>query len=184
MAANLPSSFASAAAGQTRDDTRQAFGRNDSTDWSRKLNGTGTFRRTSTSLNAQAQNHQNAVTPIKSQGTQMPPTHTSQTWRAQSVPEGRFSKEELLHIFRTQRAAGELDKGVDGLLFEDFAAANHCDDALPGWARKADDHKSAPAVTVCWHPSASSLPLNLEPVSPEESEVCVKPRSSCQTQDF
>lgn len=87
------------------------------------------------------------------------------------MSEARFSKDELLQIFRSQRASGELDKHVDSLLLGELAAATHHDDALPGWTQRAEDQRSAPNVSLCWDDTASSHPLSLEDMTREEHEV-------------
>ncbi|CCT73566.1 uncharacterized protein FFUJ_09630 [Fusarium fujikuroi IMI 58289] len=171
MPTNLPSSFASAAAGQNansrggRADGRGAtFG-----DWARRdgrsTNGTLTFRRSST-------------TPLGQPSSQPPPStdHAVQHPTAESpvsaspstyeLPPARYTKEDLLEMYRPQRLADDPTR-----LFATGWNPGQMNGHTPrGWGKSNDNHiPQEPGA--CWDDSGDSTPMGLQDMSLEEKEA-------------
>ncbi|KAH6989318.1 hypothetical protein BKA56DRAFT_476885 [Ilyonectria sp. MPI-CAGE-AT-0026] len=173
MPSNLPSSFASAAAGQnTNRDSRggRADGRGaNSGDWARRegrsTNGTLTFRRSST-------------TPL-GQPSSQPPTsidHAVQflagveTSMAQPLTQelgpARYTKDDLLDMFRPQKGHDTSSR-----LFIPGWNPGHVNGHPPrGWGKTNDNHiPQEPGA--CWDQIGDSTPMGLQDLSLEEKEA-------------
>jgi len=81
----------------------------------------------------------------------------------------RYSKDQLLDIFRQQRDAGELDTNLSDLYVgEGEALINGASTAK--WGRR--DENDDMAENVCWEKQGSILPLGLVDMTEDEREVC------------
>lgn len=89
-----------------------------------------------------------------------------------STVDSRYSKEDLLSIFKGQRDSGALAKNMgDHFLaswdpHDDTAATNGA------WAKKEDQKDSPPGPEVCWDYLGHYEPLGLIDMTEEEREVC------------
>ncbi|KAG5978797.1 hypothetical protein E4U55_005912 [Claviceps digitariae] len=173
MTSNLPSSFASAAAGQNanrdsrggRGDGRGVIG----ADWSRRdgrsANGTLTLRRSSTTPIGQASQQ----TPSVDNAVQPPAANETISAQAPSLESGyvRYSKDDLLSIYRSQKAGDDPSRlFISGW---DPSQVNGSSNAR-GWG-KANDSHIPQEPGACWHPNGETTPMGLHELSAEEKEA-------------
>ncbi|KAF4507763.1 hypothetical protein G6O67_004226 [Ophiocordyceps sinensis] len=172
MPSNLPSSFASAAAGQNanrdsrvgRGDGRGASGG----DWSRRdgrsANGTLTFRRSSTTPTGHASNpfppHDNAVQPL---GIDETPTVQLQNYE---LGPSRYTKDELLDMFRSQNPADDSSH----LFMSGWNPTSLNGGGSRGWG-KSGDNPVPQEPGACWDQNGDTAPMGLLDLSPEEKEA-------------
>ncbi|KAI0127234.1 gyf domain-containing protein [Xylariales sp. AK1849] len=160
MPSNLPSSFASAAAGQnsTRDGRSgsRTDGRgNTSGEWPRtgRPNGTLTFRRPSTTPSSHQMNSADLVQP--------PAT------MAENAPQ-RYTRDQLLAIFDS---APQPDVSSLFLQGWNLGHVNGNSTATRGWGKSNDSHVQPQEPDLCWNASATTRPSNLRDMSAEEKEL-------------
>ncbi|KAF4966569.1 hypothetical protein FSARC_5811 [Fusarium sarcochroum] len=174
MPINLPSSFASAAAGQNtnprgaRTDGRGAT----SGDWARRdgrsTNGTLTFRRSSTTPLGQPSSQpplstDHAVQPPSAESPVTPMTASASTYE---LPPARYTKEDLLDMFRPQKPADDATR-----LFASGWNPGQVNGHTPrGWGKSNDNHiPQEPGA--CWDQSGDVTPMGLHDMSLEEKEA-------------
>ncbi|RBR24438.1 uncharacterized protein FIESC28_02729 [Fusarium coffeatum] len=173
MPTNLPSSFASAAAGQNTTSARGAridVRGNTSGDWARRdgrsANGTLTFRRSSTTPIGQPSSQ---PPPSTDHAVQPPATAESPVTASDStyeLPPARYTKEELIDIYRSQKPAVD----VSHLLAPGWNPGQVNGHAPRGWGKPNDNHiPQEPGA--CWDDSGDSTPMGLQDMSMEEREV-------------
>ncbi|KAL8347594.1 hypothetical protein RB598_001099 [Gaeumannomyces tritici] len=170
MPSQLPSSFASAAAGQSSRDSRGGRdGRGGgSGEWSRRdgrsTNGTMTFRRSST-------------TPFNNQSTSQPPPPAdgpapqAQPTPADAVPfDGslRYTKEQLLEIYKVSDTGTAAN--VESLFVAGWTPAPVSGSAARNWGKGNESHVPQDP-SVCWDTSGTVKPIGLQDMSAEEKEV-------------
>ncbi|KAG6004266.1 hypothetical protein E4U21_001278 [Claviceps maximensis] len=172
MTSNLPSSFASAAAGQNanrdsrggRGDGRGVIG----ADWSRRdgrsANGTLTLRRSSTTPIGQASQQ---TMPVDN-AVQQPAANETIPAQTLSHESGyvRYSKDDLLGIFRTQKAGDDPSR----LFISGWDPSQVNGGNARGWG-KANDGHIPQEPGACWHMNGETTPMGLHELSPEEKEV-------------
>ncbi|PVH99704.1 hypothetical protein DM02DRAFT_614780 [Periconia macrospinosa] len=163
-----PTSFASAAAGTSRAE---------SADWSRRANGaTQTFRRPSHATTPSASTSQPA--PRDPTGAQNAPSTTPSVYvpphalRNGSAAEGRYSRDQMLHLFRAQRASDDINQGLSDLYVGSWEPNVPNGTSGASWGRK-DDHgrDGASGVDLCWDKDGNIVPLSLTDMTDEEREV-------------
>ncbi|PSR78785.1 hypothetical protein BD289DRAFT_485863 [Coniella lustricola] len=179
---NLPSSFASAAAGQNSGRDRNS-GRGDSrasssSDWLRRdgrSNGTAILRRSSTTpFNNYSQSANPATAAIDS--SYPPAVSESPVASAHSFPPtadsqaGKYCQEELLEVARAV-AAGSQAVDVSSLLMEGFQPGGHVNGHSSRAWGKPTETSSHNDPTVCWNNDGSSIPLGLQDMSIDEKEL-------------
>jgi PERQ amino acid-rich with GYF domain-containing protein len=143
----------------------------------RRTNGaTQTFRRPShaTSLSGSTAHSASRDAPVSqnasSSGVYVPPH--AQPGRNGSYAEGRFSREQLTQLFKTQRDNDELTDGLSNLSMGvlEQHAANGVSSA--SWGRNHDHSRDAQSgVDQCWDRDGSIEPLSLRDLTDEEREV-------------
>ncbi|KAL3960577.1 hypothetical protein ACCO45_005694 [Purpureocillium lilacinum] len=172
MPTNLPSSFASAAAGQNANRDSRGGGMMEGAaggDWSRRdgrsANGTLTFRRSST-------------TPIAGQASNPPPPsenavqHPSIDESAAAQPviyeagSARYSKDELLDIFRTQK----LGDGPSRLFIPGWDPSSINGSSGRAWGKSSDNHVPQ-EPNLCWEQTGETLPMGVQDLTVEEKDV-------------
>ncbi|KAL4978522.1 hypothetical protein BDW66DRAFT_129760 [Aspergillus desertorum] len=167
MPTPLPSSFASAAAGNTQDASRRGDGTTGG-EWSRtRMNGaTQTFRRPSVATNpSHTRDATSAATPTG--GTY--PTHMSS--RNGAAADTRYSKEQLLDLYKAQRDSGVLNKNVADYFVADWNPHIETPTANGAWGKR-DDHKDNPiGPEVCWDHGGQVEPLGLVDMTEGEKET-------------
>ncbi|KAK4180659.1 hypothetical protein QBC36DRAFT_319794 [Triangularia setosa] len=170
MPSGLPSSFASAAAGQTRDsrgngraDAGRAAG---SSEWPRS-NGTRTFRRPSTTPSNQ-NSASNPADLLQSSVSDMPPYSNSQPVYGDATgPGAKYTRDELLDIYKNFQPI-KMDASS---LFEPNWNPGHVNGSHPSarqWGKGGDSGHTPQDPTVCWDADGSVKPIGLEEMTEEE----------------
>ncbi|MCJ1245766.1 hypothetical protein MMC30_002970 [Trapelia coarctata] len=182
MPSQLPTSFASAAApnGVSEGTTngRSNMRGEGSGDWSRaRINGaTQTFRRPSvaTSMSHQRDGSQ-SNNPSASSGVYVPPhlnsNYQSTFTRNSSTVDARYSKEQLLDLFRAQGESGSLPKNAAEHLIEGWNPIATGSAGNGTWNRRDDYKDGNSGPEICWDHEGSIQPLGLIDMSEEEKEL-------------
>ncbi|KAK2594593.1 kinesin-like protein [Conoideocrella luteorostrata] len=172
MPSNLPSSFASAAAGQNanrdsrggRGDGRGATGG----DWSRRdgrsANGTLTLRRSSTTPIGQPLHS----APSIDNAVQHPAAVEATSAQPSSYDYGaiRYSKEDLLGVFRSQNAGDDPSR----LFISGWDPSQVNGGSVRGWG-KANDTCVPQEPGACWDQQGDTTPIGLHGLSADEKEA-------------
>ncbi|KAK8119970.1 uncharacterized protein PG998_004596 [Apiospora kogelbergensis] len=157
-------SFASAAAGQNRDSRNgtRADGRgSNSGEWSRQgrsINGTLTFRRSSTTP-SQSMSQSNVPSEAVPSSTAPPESH---------VP-SQYSREQMLAVYDHLEPSGDASS-----LFVSGWNPGHVNGnstATRGWGNRNDTHVLPQEPDLCWDASASTIASNLRDLTAEESDL-------------
>lgn len=152
---NLPSSFASAAAGQNS----QRDGRNNNSgEWSRsgRLNGTLTFRRPSTTPSQSISSQPAPADAVQSLGTTVDSTQR------------KYTRDELLHLFDSAPPADVSSLFVEGW---NPGHVNGSNTATRGWGKSGESHVQPQEPDLCWDPSSGSIPSSLRNLTEEEHDL-------------
>ncbi|KAI9830608.1 MAG: hypothetical protein M1826_004634 [Phylliscum demangeonii] len=185
MPAQAPTSFASAAAGGMNQDGSARSIRADSAgplDWPRpRTNGTGTatFRRPSVAAVASQSNNLPPAIPASSHvpgpGAYVPPHHFQNSPARNGVmTDSRFSKQQLLGMYKAQKDAGELGRNTADLFMAGWQAGGVGAGGAPSWTQKEDAGRdSAPGPDLCWDFDGRISPLGLVEMSEEEKMLFV-----------
>lgn len=144
----------------------------------RRTNGaTQTFRRpshaTTPSGSTTHSSSRDASAPQNSShpGVYVPPH--AQPGRNGSSGDGRYSRDQLAHLFRTQQDSGDLNDALSTLYMGTWEP--HATNGASGasWGRKEDHGREAQSgVDQCWDRDGSILPLSLADMTDDEKEVC------------
>lgn len=139
-----------------------------------RINGaTQTFRRPSVATNPthtrESSHAASASTPTS--GAYVPP-HMSSNSLSSGVRNGdaRYSKDQLIDLYKVQRESGSLGKNV-----EDYFVADWDPHMVPtpvngAWGKR-DDHKTSAGPEVCWDHNGQAEPLSLSDMTDSEKEV-------------
>lgn len=139
------------------------------------MNGaTQTFRRpslaTNTSHNRDSNQATSASTSTPTSAAYIPPHLNSQS-RNGSTGDSRYSKEQLLNIYKSQREAGTLGKNVEELFVADWNPLEETPSVNGAWGKR-EDHKDTPVgPEVCWDHEGQFEPLGLIDMNDDEKEV-------------
>jgi len=140
------------------------------------MNGaTQTFRRPSVATNAphhrDSSQPASASTPVGS--AYIPPHMSSNTSSIARNGDSRYSKEELLELYKSQRDVGSLSKNVEEYFVADWDPHTVSAPANGAWGKR-DDHKNNSAgPEVCWDHGGQVEPLGLTGMTENEREVGV-----------
>jgi len=105
--------------------------------------------------------------PTPGSGAYVPP-HISAS-RNGTVSDMRYSKDQLLDLYRQQRDAGELNTHISDLYIgEGDALVNGASTAKWGRRDESDDM----AESICWDKQGNILPMGLMDMTDDEREVC------------
>jgi PERQ amino acid-rich with GYF domain-containing protein len=139
------------------------------------MNGaTQTFRRPSVATNLShtrdSSQPMSASTPTSA--AYIPP-HLSSSYQPRngSTADSRYSKEQLLSIFKTQRDSGSLGKNMGDHF---LAAWNPLEDSSStngAWGKREDQKDPSSGPEVCWDHLGLHGPLALSDLTDEEREV-------------
>ncbi|OCK84296.1 hypothetical protein K432DRAFT_378700 [Lepidopterella palustris CBS 459.81] len=170
-----PSTFASAAAGNSTNSARTDSGG----DWSRRANGnTQTFRRSShattlsgsTLTGSSREGSASQNTSTSNTGVYVPP-HVHSSRNGSSV-ESRYSKDQLMHIFKSQKDPDDINDGLSSLYVGTWEPHISNGTSSASWGRKEDLTKeSQTGVDICWDHDGSSYPVGLNELTEEEKET-------------
>ena len=136
---------------------------------------TQTFRRSSTATSLSQQRDGNQITnsPQSSGGNVYVPPHLNANFQSYgrngSSADTRYSKDQLLDLFRSQAKAGSFNNNVNDLLLDGWSPTPNGTNNS-GWGRK-DDHKESTGPEICWDHSGSVQPISLSEMTVEEKEV-------------
>ncbi|KAJ3553405.1 hypothetical protein NPX13_g10893 [Xylaria arbuscula] len=181
MATNLPSTFASAAAGQNSNRDARSGSRGDgrgnaSGEWSRPartMNGTLTFRRTSTTPSSQALNQQNMSEPVSAPDdpsiiAAMPVGSTV----VEDAAPRRYSRDDMLSMFsHVQQDLRSHQPDVSAFFVSGWNPGHANGISARGWGKSTDSHVLPQEPDICWDTSASTKPIGLEEMTSEEREA-------------
>lgn len=154
MPSQMPSSFASAAAGSR--DPRSARGDGSSGDWGRnnRTNGTVTLRRSSTTPFAKS-----------SSGSAPLPTPTEVPYSTNSE---RYGKNQLLDIFRAQENLEASNRDVASLFAANWNPNSNGTNGR-GWG--VHDSRDSNGPDICWDANGSVHPIGLDEMTESEKEI-------------
>lgn len=164
---STPTSFASAAAGQSRRPGDE---------WSRRdgrsVNGTMTFRRTATSAtNPQSTSGSDAAAPS------MAPTepHTAQPPLPTFDGSLRYSRDDLIDIYKG------VSLGAVNELYVNGWDPTQTQSAQRGWG-KSSEGTIPQDPTVCWEPNGSVRPVGIHEMTDQEKEMFLDVNSTLKPQ--
>lgn len=93
----------------------------------------------------------------------------------------RYSKEQLLEIYRIQKESGNTNGDVSHLLHPDFDPWQvNGTNGRASWG-KSSDGRDTYGPNVCWDKQASNEPITLQPMTDEEKSVRNSPSPSCSS---
>ena len=131
----------------------------------RGTNGTLTLRRSSTTPFAQSSS-QDAPLPTPIETPQQPSTLYENNENA------RYSKDQLLDMYKTYRESGSTNADVARLLHPEFDPWQvNGTNGRASWG-KSTDGRDTYDPTVCWDKQGSNEPILLHRMSEEEKAVC------------
>lgn len=133
--------------------------------------GTLTLRRSSTNpfgaSHQTSQSEATASTPI----SELPPSQPYSINVNEGQGDRRYSKSEILEIFRAQQG-NEISNGDVSRLFANNWDPGHSNGANGrGWGKSNDSHNNSSGPEACWNESGSTLPIALEGMTDEEKNV-------------
>lgn len=170
----LPSSFASAAAGINQDPKKDG---GMGGEWTRsRMNGaTQTFRRPSVATNlshTRDSSNQPGTASTPTSAAYIPP-HISSSYQSRngSTGDSRYSKEDLLNIFRGQRDSGALGKQMGDHFLASWNPLEEAPATNGAWGKKEDQKESPPGPEVCWDYLGLHEPLGLIDMTEDEREL-------------
>ncbi|KAH8705162.1 hypothetical protein BGW36DRAFT_366987 [Talaromyces proteolyticus] len=155
MPSPLPSSFASAAAGNNQDSRRDG---SVGGEWTRsRMNGaTQTFRRPSVATN------------LSHSRDSSQPIYQS---RNGSASDSRYSKEQLLNIFKNQRDSGTLGKNMGDHFLATWNPLEETSTTNGAWMKREDQKDAPSGPEVCWDHLGLHGPLGLTDLTEDEREL-------------
>ncbi|KAL8827399.1 MAG: hypothetical protein Q9170_007029, partial [Blastenia crenularia] len=177
MPSPFTSSFASAAAGNANNDNPSSRARGEgSGDWSRsRVNGaTTTFRRPSLATN---QSHQrevsqnNASSTTQNSGVYVPPHMNSNYHTRGGASDTRYSRDQLLDMFRTQAKEGSPSTHISDLYEDGWNPLQTNGMPNGGWSRKDEVRDGLSGPEICWDHDGRVQPLGLIDMTEEEQSV-------------
>ncbi|KAI2602179.1 hypothetical protein GGR54DRAFT_625450 [Hypoxylon sp. NC1633] len=178
MPSNLPSSFASAAAGQNqsrdpRSGVRNDNQRNSSGEWSRSgrstNGGTLTFRRASTTPSNQSLNQMQASEAIQSAELEAMPVGSTQVDTAGPV---RYSRDQILSIFNATQEPAFQQHDITALFVAGWNPG-HANGITTSraWGKPGDAHVVPQEPDICWDTPGSTKAVSLQEMNSEEKEL-------------
>jgi PERQ amino acid-rich with GYF domain-containing protein len=145
-----------------------------------RANGaTQTFRRPSLATNApntRESNHVVQGNATSNSGVYVPPhlnaNHQINSLRNGTAGEVRYTKDQLITLYKQQRDAGALDQNLSAIFTGGWDPLVGRDSTSSAWGRRDDGKESSVGPEICWDHSARAEPLALIQPSDEEREVC------------
>ncbi|KAI0508875.1 hypothetical protein F5B22DRAFT_619057 [Xylaria bambusicola] len=181
MATNLPSTFASAAAGQNSNRDARSGSRGDgrgnaSGEWSRPartMNGTMTFRRTSTTPSSQALNQSNSSEPVSvsDDPSVLAAMPVGSTVVEDAAPR-RYSREDMLSMFsHVQQDLRSQQPDVSAIFVSGWSPGHANGVSTRGWGKSNDSHVLPQEPDICWDASGSTKAIGLQDMTSEEKDA-------------
>lgn len=146
-----------------------------------RMNGaTQTFRRPSVATNAPHNRDSgqpaSAATPVS--GAYIPPHMSSNTSSIARNGDSRYSKDELLELYKSQREGGSLGRKVDEYFVADWDPHTVSATANGAWGKRDDQKNGSAGPEVCWDHGGQVEPLGLTGMTEDEREVRFPPHRS------
>jgi PERQ amino acid-rich with GYF domain-containing protein len=135
---------------------------------SRRPNGaTQTFRRPSAAQTSTTASRENPSirNSVESVPAYIPP-HRNGT-----SSEYRYSKDQLLSLFRAEKEAGNLNEGLSSLFVGGWESNLSNGINTSPWARRDEQRDTTTGADICWDKDGSNPPLGLKDLTIEEKEV-------------
>lgn len=108
-------------------------------------------------------------------GVYVPP-HLSSNYQSSlrngTFSDTRYSKDQLLDMFRRQGESGPLGKKISSLMVGGWDPGMSNDGRGGTWNRRDDLQEGVPGPEICWDAEGTVQPLGLIDMSDEEKEVC------------
>jgi PERQ amino acid-rich with GYF domain-containing protein len=141
----------------------------------RPANGTLTLRRASTTPFAQASAQGDAPLPTPGADT----LSMQQSSMYEQSTDTRYSKSQLLDIFKSQEETGALQGDVSRLYVDNWDP-EHSNGAngRTGWG-KSIDGRDTYGPEICWDTNGQIRPMGLEEMSEQEKIVGCPPPNMC-----
>lgn len=138
------------------------------------MNGaTQTFRRPSVATNpahSRDGSQPASASTLTSSAAYIPPHTNSNPLSSLRNGEPRYSKDQLLDLYRAQRESGVLGKNVEDYFMADWDPHMVTAPVNGAWGKR-DDHKTSAGPEVCWDHGGQAEPLGLTDMSDGEKEV-------------
>ncbi len=101
-----------------------------------------------------------------------PPPRYVPPHRNGAFPDARYSKDQLLDLYRTQQSAeGGLQEGLHELYVGGWQPDGTNGSGSASWGRSENIRDSQPGPDLCWDRDGSVEPLGLSEMDHEEREV-------------
>ena len=151
------------------------------------MNGaTQTFRRPSVATNPSHNRDSSQTTSVSTPtvGAYIPPHMTSNQQpsglrNGLATGENRYSKDQLLDLYKSQRETGTLGKNMADYFVADWDPHVETPAVNGAWGKRDDQKDSTTGPEVCWDHGGNVEPLGLMDMSDEEKEVCVSIFCDC-----
>ena len=121
-------------------------------------------------------NVQNSVGSTTGTGVYVPPhlnsNYQSNFNRSSGPAEGRYSKDQLLELFRTQSRSGQANASVTDLFVDGWNPESAQGNSNGGWGKKDEYKDGSGGPELCWDYEGVVQPLGLTEMGDEEREVC------------
>lgn len=134
-----------------------------------------TFRRPSlaASLSNQRESAPNSLVTTPGTGVYVPPhlnsSYQSNANRNGAATENRYSKDQLLDLFRAQDRPGQSNTNLTDLFVDGWNPINGANNG--GWGRKDETKDPSTGPEICWDYEGSVAPLATIEMAEDEREV-------------
>lgn len=141
-----------------------------------RTNGaTATFRRPSSISTSQRESGQSSTNPPPSAGGAYVPPHMNPNYQSSIGRNGvgnetRYSKDQLLDMFRGQEKNGPSSMNINDLFMDGWTPGTVNGNENGSWGKKEDSRESA-GTDICWDINGSVRPISLDEMDEEEREV-------------
>lgn len=144
------------------------------------MNGaTQTFRRPSVAINPShsrdTSQPASATTPTAGAYTQQMSNYPSSALRNGAGHDTRYSKDQLLNLYKAQRDSGALNKNVADYFAADWNPGTETSPVNGAWGRREDSKDNPSGPEVCWDHDGQMEPLGLLDMTEDEKEVSFLP---------
>jgi hypothetical protein len=98
-------------------------------------------------------------------------SHQINSLRNGSTGDVRYTKDQLLAVYKQQRDTGALDQNLPAIFTGGWNPLDGHESANPAWGRRDEAKESNVGPEICWDHDARAEPLALIQMSEEEREV-------------
>ena len=85
--------------------------------------------------------------------------------------EVRYTKDQLIALYKHQRDAGSLDQTLSAIFTGGWNPLDARESASSAWGRRDEGKETSLGPEICWDHNAAAEPLALVEMSEEEREV-------------